>query len=382
MTIIISKKGQKGVKLYPNDNAESFIQEYVSKHPESLPLPAEQGYEPDLMIIKREFQSGNGPIDVFGVDQGGQLYIIETKLWKNEDKRNIVAQMGDYAAGLFHSYKDDNTKFREALDEATKKQIADGTLAGNFTNFDERWIDFFDGDDPDLVDCHKKMAECISTGEIKQISVMDELFSKLLKYVEFHNQTHPWHMYAIKLAYYQHDDTVVIVPTLYGAEEPKLQKTTTGGQYTINREFRTDEEWLDFNNISPETKQLYQELKKQTLALGDVEHRINVKTLGFIRNSKFMDVKPRKDKLLVFLNLKWGTIDDNLLKDWLPVQYDNKTRGLRNMGKNEFCLAADGKTPKKDGIPHYGMGDYEFTIMDQEDIPKLIPIAKIAYDKK
>ena len=44
MTIIISKKGQKGVKLYPNDNAESFIQEYVSKHPESLPLPAEQGY--------------------------------------------------------------------------------------------------------------------------------------------------------------------------------------------------------------------------------------------------------------------------------------------------------------------------------------------------
>jgi predicted transport protein len=382
MTIIISKKGQKGVKLYPNDNAESFIQEYVSKHPESLPLPAEQGYEPDLMIIKREFQSGGGPIDVFGVDQGGQLYIIETKLWKNEDKRNIVAQMGDYAAGLFHSYKDDNTKFREALDEATKKQIADGTLAGNFTNFDERWIDFFDGDDPDLVDCHKKMAECISTGEIKQISVMDELFSKLLKYVEFHNQTHPWHMYAIKLAYYQHDDTVVIVPTLYGAEEPKLQKTTTGGQYTINREFRTDEEWLDFNNISPETKQLYQELKKQTLALGDVEHQINVKTLGFIRNSKFMDVKPRKDKLLVFLNLKWGTIDDNLLKDWLPVQYDNKTRGLRNMGKNEFCLAADGKTPKKDGIPHYGMGDYEFTIMDQEDVPKLIPIAKIAYDKK
>ena len=382
MTIIISKKGQKGVKLYPNDKAESFIQEYVREHPESLPLPAEEGYEPDLMIIKREFQSGNGPIDVFGVDQGGQLYIIETKLWKNEDKRFIVAQMGDYAAGLWKRFKNDNTKFREALDEATKKQIADGTLAGNFTNFDERWIDFFDGDDPDLVDCHKKMAECISTGEIKQISVMDELFSKLLKYVEFHNQTHPWHMYAIKLAYYQHDDTVVIVPTLYGAEEPKLQKTTTGGQYTINREFRTDEEWLDFNNISPETKQLYQELKKQTLALGDVEHQINVKTLGFIRNSKFMDVKPRKGKLLVFLNLKWGTIDENLLKDWLPVQYDNKTRGLRNMGKNESCMEKDGKTPKHDGITHYGMGDYEFTIMKQEDIPSLIAIARTAYDKK
>ena len=265
MTIIISKKGQKGVKLYPNDKAESFIQEYVRKHPESLPLPAEEGYEPELMIIKREFQSGNGPIDCFGVDQGGQLYIIETKLWKNEDKRNIVAQMSDYAAGLWKKFKNDNTKFREALDEATKKQIADGTLNGNFTNFDERWIDFFDGDDPDLVDCHKKMAECISTGEIKQISVMDELFSKLLKYVEFHNQTHPWRMYAIKLAYYQHDDTVVIVPTLYGAEEPKLQKTTTGGQYTINREFRTDEEWLDFNNISPETISLLQNFIKKIL---------------------------------------------------------------------------------------------------------------------
>ena len=106
MAIIIRTKGNPSVKVEKSMySLEKKIQEYIENNPEIIPI-----YDIDpslkLMILKREFITKSGPIDVLAVDNTGSLYIIETKLFKNPDKRLVIAQVLDYGAMLSDSYRD------------------------------------------------------------------------------------------------------------------------------------------------------------------------------------------------------------------------------------------------------------------------------------
>ena len=106
MSIIISKNGKNSQKLncsvIPKEN---YLQEYIYNNPEVLPLEQidEEIY---LLIVAREFSTSSGPIDALGLDQSGNIYIIETKLYKNPDKRKVLAQVLDYGASLWRTYGD------------------------------------------------------------------------------------------------------------------------------------------------------------------------------------------------------------------------------------------------------------------------------------
>jgi RecB family endonuclease NucS len=43
-------------------------------------------------VVARELQTESGAIDAFAVDENRDLYIVETKLYKNPHKRTVVAQ--------------------------------------------------------------------------------------------------------------------------------------------------------------------------------------------------------------------------------------------------------------------------------------------------
>ena len=47
-----------------------------------------------VLILMREFPTNSGPIDALGVDANGNIYIVETKLYKNPDKRGCSAGVG------------------------------------------------------------------------------------------------------------------------------------------------------------------------------------------------------------------------------------------------------------------------------------------------
>jgi RecB family endonuclease NucS len=55
--------------------------------------------------LAREFSTKSGPIDALGVDKDGELYLIETKFYKNPDKRTVVAQVLDYGASLWSNFR-------------------------------------------------------------------------------------------------------------------------------------------------------------------------------------------------------------------------------------------------------------------------------------
>ena len=83
MSIIVVQRGGKSRRLERTViEKESYLQEYILENPESLPLH-ELKDDIRLLVLAREVSTPSGPIDALAVDGDGDLYIIETKLYKN-----------------------------------------------------------------------------------------------------------------------------------------------------------------------------------------------------------------------------------------------------------------------------------------------------------
>jgi len=101
MPIIISQSGKNAQKVEQSKfEQEDHLQQYIYDNPESIPL-YDIKEDIKLLILVREFPTQSGPIDALGVDADGSVYMVETKLYKNPDKRLVVAQVLDYGASLW-----------------------------------------------------------------------------------------------------------------------------------------------------------------------------------------------------------------------------------------------------------------------------------------
>src|SRR6185295_20271924 len=104
--IIIVAKGGRAEKVEQSDFQKGdILQKFIYDNPDLVPLNAIKD-DVRLLLVAREFPTDSGPIDALGVDQDGDIYCIETKLYKNPDKRLVVAQVLDYAASLWKTYRD------------------------------------------------------------------------------------------------------------------------------------------------------------------------------------------------------------------------------------------------------------------------------------
>lgn len=80
---------------------ESWLQELIHDHPAILPIPdIEPGFgEP--IATAREVPCGHGFIDNLYLTPSGDIVLVETKLWRNNQmRREVVAQALDYVAAL------------------------------------------------------------------------------------------------------------------------------------------------------------------------------------------------------------------------------------------------------------------------------------------
>lgn len=88
--------------------SELMIQDLIYNHPECLPISGiDESFNPLLPVCK-ELNTNAGPIDLFMISPGGEIGIIETKLWRNPEARRVaIAQILDYAKELSSwSYED------------------------------------------------------------------------------------------------------------------------------------------------------------------------------------------------------------------------------------------------------------------------------------
>ena len=92
-----------------------------------------------------------GRLDWLGIDEAGNVYIIETKLLRNPDRRNIIAQLLDYGVALWTEYKDPqdlinyltskNINIKQSVLDTfqTSEELAD-IIIENFKQNIKQWV--------------------------------------------------------------------------------------------------------------------------------------------------------------------------------------------------------------------------------------------------
>lgn len=222
MSIIVSHNNKNAQRLNKQEfGLEQDIQQYIYDNPDTIPI-----YEIDsdirLFVAAREFQTNSGPIDALAFDQNGNIYVVETKLFRNPDKRTVVAQALDYGASLWR-HSTDFEAFIEQLNRHTDKQFN--------KNFKEAFADFFGMED--ISDVLVTISDNLNSGNIKFVVLMDKLHNRLKDLIVYINQNSHFDIYAVEVEYYKHYDFEIIIPKLYGAEVKKevISKKSSNRNY-------------------------------------------------------------------------------------------------------------------------------------------------------
>lgn len=228
MTIIISKSGKNAQKIQQsNFDKEDHLQQYIYENPGSIPL-YDINEDIKLLILVREYQTNSGPIDALGVDAEGNVYLVETKLYKNADKRTVVAQVLDYGASLWKNGSD-FTEFTANIDRASQKFF--------HMPVDEKLKEFFGFETEGVDEFWNNVKSNLNEGNFKFVVLMDQLHKRLKDLIIFLNQNSQFDLYAVELEYYKHDTFEIIIPKLFGAEVKKdigVKKSSgTRGNWTM-----------------------------------------------------------------------------------------------------------------------------------------------------
>jgi hypothetical protein len=209
MAIIISKRGKNARKIDKMSiPKEDFLQRQIYENPECIPLyEYKEGVQ--LLILAREFPSGAGPIDALGIDKDGEIYLVETKLYKNPDKRLVVAQVLDYGAGLWQSYANSDN-FIQKVDEVLGSESK--------TTVQDRIKEFFDLDDQESDDLVESVKRNLHDGRFKFVVLMDRLYEQLKDLIAFIDENSNFSVFAVELEYYEHENQEILIPKLFGAK--------------------------------------------------------------------------------------------------------------------------------------------------------------------
>lgn len=195
MAIIISQNGKNAVKVEKSTfDKEDFLQRYIYENPESIPL-YDIKEDVRLLILAREFQTSSGPVDALALDKDGQIYVIETKLFRNADKRTVIAQVLDYGAALW-KHSGDFASFNSALDSAMLETF--GTPLG------PKLREFFGLSEEENASLLENARRNLSDGRFRFVVLMDRLDSRLKDLLTYVNRNSQFDVYAVEFEYYKH----------------------------------------------------------------------------------------------------------------------------------------------------------------------------------
>ncbi len=229
MSIIVSKNGIGAVKLNKTPfGLEDTLQQYIHNNPESIPL-YDIKEDVQLLILAREFMTGSGPIDALGIDKDGEIYLVETKLYKNPDKRTVLAQVLDYGASLWKSHPDFDS-FLLQINNAVQKNFNQTVR--------EKIQSFFSLEEDDIDTLLSNMSNNLNEGNFKFVVLMDTIHDQLKDLILYMNQNSKFDIYGVELEYYKHDEFEIIIPKLFGSEVKKdIVSRTYDNTFISNDEF-------------------------------------------------------------------------------------------------------------------------------------------------
>ena len=225
MSIIISQDGKNAKKVDKADfENEDYLQNYIHQNPESIPV-YEIEEDKKLLVLAREFPTESGPIDALAIDKDGDIYVVETKLYKNPDKRTVVAQAMDYGASLWRHRTYD--EFISLVSNEINRKFS--------ISLQERIKNFFDVDDEQIVSILEAIKNNLQQGIIKFVILMDAIEERLKDLIVYINQNSQFDIYAVQLEYYKFEKYEIMIPKLFGVEVKKNVGNRTSSNWTRER---------------------------------------------------------------------------------------------------------------------------------------------------
>lgn len=217
MVIIVSKNNRDARKVLRSVIIkEDYLQKYIQDNPETIPV-----YEIDedkrLLVVSREFPTNSGPLDALAIDQSGDIYIVETKLYKNPDKRKVVAQVIDYGASLWKqslSFDD----FKGMIEDEIKRKFG--------LTFEEKVKEYYSLNDEETEALFDSLMENLEGGRFKFVILMDHLEDRLKDLIQYVNENSKFDIFPVELEFYKYDDYEIMIPKIFGTEVKKNLTTT------------------------------------------------------------------------------------------------------------------------------------------------------------
>ena len=275
MAIIVQREGERAQVIQPAGfPEEADLQRYVCKNPQVLPI-GEIKEDAQFTVLDREIPVASGSIDILGVDSDGDLYIVETKLFKNSDKRKVLAQVLDYGAAIWSAYQDPEGFLR----------MLDGRLSARGEGLRELLDQSF-GEAAEEVE--EGMRNCLESGAFRFVVLMDRVPSELKTLIQFVNRHSNFSVYAVELEHYKHGYSHIFVPHVFGAEERKRVPSSSGGRQWDEASFFQDlEEKTDARTVAA-VRKLYEFSKERA---DDISWGRGGGTGSF--NPKFYSIDPK-----------------------------------------------------------------------------------------
>lgn len=309
MAIIISKNGKEAIKLdKSNFELEDHLQQYIYDNPETIPL-YDIKEDIRLLILAREFATPSGPIDALGIDKDGEIYLVETKFYKNPDKRMVVAQVLDYGASLWSQFVD----FNNFITQINLHTVRDFKL-----DLNQRIRDFFGLSDEEIRLLLENVRQNLRNGNFKFVVLMDHLHDRLKDLIIFLNNNSEFTVYAVELEYYKHKEFEILIPKLYGAQIKK--------DLGVNvQPIPTDEEFIKFYQGTPE----YKKAKDLLAFFNDLrEGRKIIENVSVIKTPKYLNfyaLPNQKNMLSVCFHIN-PERERGMLYFWCPKELEKEAK--------------------------------------------------------
>lgn len=121
---------------------------------------------------------------------------------------------------------------------------------------------------------------------------------------------------------------------------------------TVNKEIKVYTEKEHLEVASPEILELYETIKNAIINLDGIEIKPTKKYIAFVSGSNIVDIHVQKKALKMWINMFKGELDD----------HKELARDVANIG-------------------HWGNGDYELQIRDDENIEYIMSLIKQSYKR-
>lgn len=266
-----------------------------------------------LEFVRREFALNNFRIDTLAFDKSTKSFVIIE--YKNIRNFSVIDQGYAYLSLLVNNKADFILEYNENTNESLKREEVDWSqsrvifVSPEFNNYQKESINFKD------------------------------LPFELWEVKKFSNNTVSFNP----------------IKALKNTESIKAIATTSEIVKSVNKEVTVVTEEDHFKQSTAEFIELYNKLKEYILGLdSNIRVRCTKAYIGFtLNNRNIIDILPGKRRIKVWLNCKWGNLDD-------PKKI------FRDVSQ----------------IGHWGNGDYETSLTNDEDIEYIFSLMKQAYKMK